>query len=118
MLFEPFVADARFDQDFLGTRIDEHTVHVHANAILLVGRKRLRPKIARHDAEHRAAIKPKLTVGNNLDTIITKLHRTQGRRALGLGSSKTAWTVNMITTPDTLTPSRSNYFLSLFAGAA
>src|SRR2546430_16315155 len=35
----------------------------------------------------------------------------QGCRALGLGCSKTAWTVIMIITPDTLTPSPSIYFL-------
>src|SRR5436190_21225803 len=92
MLFGPFVADAGFDQDFLGTGIDEHTIHVHANAILFVGRKSPRPKIARHHSKHRAAIEPKLTVGNNLDTIITKLHRTQG--ALGLGCSKTGMDSN------------------------
>src|SRR5439155_13714242 len=88
-----------------------------ANSILFVGRKSLRPKIARHHSKHRTAIEPKLTVGNNLDAIITKLHRDSGCRALGLGCGKLAWTVIMITTPYILTASPSNYFLSLFAGA-
>ena len=117
MLFGPFVADARFDQDFLGTGIYEHAIHVHANAILFVGRKSPRPKIARHHSEHRAAIEPKLTVRNNLDSIITKLHRTQGVRALGVGRNQTGVDGNYDHYTRTPNPSPATYFLSLFAGA-
>src|SRR2546421_12153826 len=75
MLFAPFFSDTRVDQNSFTTGLDEQTVHVHANAILIVRRMNAGPEIARHDPEHRAAIKSELTVGDDLDSVITEIHR-------------------------------------------
>ena len=66
----PLVADTGFDQDLLSSGIDEHTVHVHPNAILLVGRTHLGPEIARDHSEHRSAVETKFGVRNDFNAII------------------------------------------------
>ena len=70
----PLVADARLDQYLLFSGIDEHAVHIHTNAVLVVRRKDLRPQIARNDAEHRPAVETKFGVLNNPHSVIADLH--------------------------------------------
>src|ERR1041384_3032971 len=77
MLVRPFLTDARIDQNLFTSAFNEQTIHVHANAILLVRRRDLRPQIAGHDPERRATIESKLTVRNNLDAIFSELHRAR-----------------------------------------
>src|SRR5437870_9551514 len=74
MLVRPFIANAGFYQDSFFASIDEDTVHIHANAILIVGWEMSRPQVARHHSEHCAAIETKLTIRNDFDAIVTKLH--------------------------------------------
>src|SRR5437763_15286884 len=75
MLVAPLFSDARVDQNSFAIRFDEKTIHVHANAILIVGRMNAGPKVARHDSEHRAAVEPELTVGNDFKPVIAEFHR-------------------------------------------
>src|SRR5256885_11340501 len=75
MFVAPFFADARVDQNSLAIRFDEEAIHIHANAILIVRRINAGPEVARHDSEHRAAIEPELTIGNDLNPVIAELHR-------------------------------------------
>src|SRR5207249_4052880 len=82
MFLAPLFSDARVDQNSLTIRFDEKTIHVHANAILIVRRINAGPEVARHDSEHRAAIESELTVGNDFNPIIAEKHRV-----LGLGLS-------------------------------
>src|SRR6266478_3043604 len=75
MFLAPFFSDARVDQDSFTIRFDEKTIHVHANAILIVRRINAGPEVARHDSKHRAAIESELTVGNDFNPVIAELHR-------------------------------------------
>src|SRR5882724_1940259 len=74
MLFAPFFSDARVDQNSFTIRFDEKTIHVHADAILIVRRINAGPEVARHNSAHCAAIQSELTVGNDFDPIIAELH--------------------------------------------
>src|ERR1051325_1340162 len=74
MFSRPLLADAGFDQYSILARVDEHTVHVHSDAVLFIRRTYARPESARHDSKHRTAIKTKLGVGDYLYAVITKLH--------------------------------------------
>src|SRR2546421_11955429 len=75
MLFAPFFSDTRVDQNSFITGLNEKTVHVHANAILIVRRVNAGPEIARHDPKHRATIKSELAVGDDFDSVITEIHK-------------------------------------------
>src|SRR5947208_5492371 len=79
MLLRPLITNARFDEDALFLCLDEEAVHAHAYAVLLVRRTDLRPKRARNDAEHRAAVQTKLRVGHNLYSIISEPHQIRLR---------------------------------------
>src|SRR5438105_10464464 len=75
MLFAPLFSDTRVNQNSFTTGLDEKTIHVHANAILIVRRINAGPEVARHDSEHRAAIESELTVGNDFNPVIAEKHR-------------------------------------------
>ncbi len=68
------LTDACLDQYPFRTSLDEHTVHVHSDPVLIVGRTHSRPEIARDHTEHRPSVEAKLCVRHNLDAVISKLH--------------------------------------------
>src|SRR6266511_2669234 len=70
----PFIADASFDQDPFVASLDEHTIHVHSYAVLLIRRTNLCPQCPRNHSKHGAPIEMKLTVGNNFYAVVAKLH--------------------------------------------
>src|SRR5688500_19284635 len=76
MLLRPLFADACFDQDFLLARVHEHAIHVHADAVFLVGWTDLRPELTRNDAEHRPSIETKFGVLNHRHGVVANLHCT------------------------------------------
>ena len=63
----------RFRSVSFSDRFDEHAVHVHPDAVLIVRRTHLRPEIARDHTKHRPAVEAKFGVGNDLDAVIAKL---------------------------------------------
>src|SRR6266850_5867675 len=70
----PFSANTSLNQYLFGARIDEYTIHIHPNTVLLVGWTQLRPKVAWDDSKHRASIETEFGVRNNFDAIIAYLH--------------------------------------------
>jgi hypothetical protein len=70
LLWIPLVADSGFDQDLLSARIDEHTIHVHADAVVIVWRAVARPELARDHSEHRTAVEMEFGVLNDLNPVI------------------------------------------------
>src|SRR5437868_5602697 len=79
LLRGPLVADAGFDQNFLGPGIDEHAVHVHANPVLVIRRTDLRPELAWDHSKHRSAIEMEFGVWNDLNAIIPENHSCNPR---------------------------------------
>src|SRR5678815_4179430 len=74
MFSRPLLADAGLNQYPIRSSIDEETVHIHPDAVLIVGWTHARPEVARHNAKHRTSIQSKLRVRNDFDAIIAKLH--------------------------------------------
>src|SRR6185503_13169789 len=74
VLCGPLLSDSRFDQYAFLTRVNEHAIHVHGYAVVFIRRANLRPQGARHNTKHCATIKAKFGVGNDLHTVIAKLH--------------------------------------------
>ena len=65
---------SRFSQYAFLTGINKHAIHVHGYAVVFIRRANLRPQGARHNAKHCATVKAKFGVGNDLHTVIAKLH--------------------------------------------
>ncbi len=70
LLRGPLVADSGFDQDLFRAGVDEHTIHVHPNPVVIVGRTFPRPELAWDYAEHRSSIETKLGVLDDLNAIV------------------------------------------------
>jgi len=62
--------------DVARTVADEQTVHVHRDAIAVVGGLFLLPQRFRDDAEHRAAVEPEDAVAEDLDLETTDAHES------------------------------------------
>src|ERR1700754_3241977 len=52
MLRRPLIANSGFNQDLFRACIDENAVHVHANAVFIVGWTFPSPELARDHSEH------------------------------------------------------------------
>jgi hypothetical protein len=74
MFVRPLLTNPGIDENPFTGAFDEQTIHVHAYAILIIRRADSRPKIARHDAEHRAPIEAEFTVRNDFNSIIAEKH--------------------------------------------
>jgi len=75
MLVRPFVADAGVNQDALAVPLDDRQFMFIRMRFCSSGGQGLTRGCADH-AEHRTAVEAKLTVRNDLDAIVTKLHHS------------------------------------------
>src|SRR5215212_7633863 len=71
LLRGPLITDSGFDQDLFSARVDEHAVHVHANAVFIVRWAIPCPEFARDDSKHRSAVETEFGVLQYLDPVIT-----------------------------------------------
>src|SRR5690348_8786474 len=74
MFRRPLIADTGFDQDLFSARVDKDAIHVHANAVFVVGRAHLRPQLTRNNTEHGASVEAKFSILNHLDGVISYSH--------------------------------------------
>src|SRR5687767_9424650 len=74
MIVRSLVADPRFEQNRFCARLDQHAIHVHANAVFLVRRTNLRPQLTSSDAEPRPSSETKFGVLTHRHGVVAYLH--------------------------------------------
>jgi hypothetical protein len=74
MFRRPFFTYSSLNENSLRPAINEHTIHIKANPVLLVGRAKFGPEITGDNAKHCPSVEVKLGIRNNLDPVIAKQH--------------------------------------------